>query len=125
MVGLRHRRAEAPLQLRLQRQQLLALALQAAVVGEVQLNLDETDEAQLLELALDLLRLVDLDHIALLHVGVVLEDDAALEARLDLADVVLEAAKRSDPAVVDDGAIPPEPRLGAAADGAVGHVRAG
>ena len=38
MIGLGHRCAEAPLQLRLQRRQLLALALQAAVVREVQVE---------------------------------------------------------------------------------------
>src|SRR5919108_3585239 len=41
------------------------------------------------ERLLDLLCLVDLDHIALLHVRVVLEHEAALESRRDLADVVL------------------------------------
>src|SRR3954452_16687333 len=40
MVGLRHGRPEAPLQLRLQRHDLLALPLQAAVVGKVKVDLD-------------------------------------------------------------------------------------
>ncbi len=43
MIGLGHRRAEAPLELRLQRRQLLALALQAAVLGEVEMDLEEAD----------------------------------------------------------------------------------
>src|SRR3954454_24376447 len=41
MVGLRDRGTEAALQLRLQRDDLLALALQAPVVREVKLNLDQ------------------------------------------------------------------------------------
>ena len=59
--------------------------------------------ATLLELALDLAGLVDLEHVALADVLEVLEHDAALEALLDLAHVVLEAPQRADPAVVDDG----------------------
>ena len=46
MIGLGHRRAEAALEVRLQRAQLPPLALQASVVGEVKLYLEETDEAQ-------------------------------------------------------------------------------
>src|SRR5690348_1160841 len=45
MVGFRYRRAEAPLQLRLQRDDLLALALQAPVPRKVKLDLDQADEA--------------------------------------------------------------------------------
>ena len=41
--------------------------------------------------ALDLARLECLEHVAFLHVVVVLEEDAALEALCDLAGVVLEA----------------------------------
>src|SRR4051812_7729337 len=45
VVGLGDRRTEAPLQLRLQRHDLLPLALQAPVGREVQVDLYETDEA--------------------------------------------------------------------------------
>ena len=41
VVGLGHARPEAPAQLRLQPGQLLALALQASVGGEMQVNLDD------------------------------------------------------------------------------------
>lgn len=44
MIRLGHGGAEAPLQVRLERGQLLALALQAAVVREVQMYLEEADE---------------------------------------------------------------------------------
>ena len=45
VVDLRHRGAEAPLELRLDRQQLLALALERAVLGEVQLGGEDADVA--------------------------------------------------------------------------------
>src|SRR4051794_22848819 len=45
MVGLRNGGAEAPLQLGLERLELLALALEAAVVREVDVDLQQTDEA--------------------------------------------------------------------------------
>src|SRR3954447_4986472 len=44
MVGLGDRRAEAPLQLGLQRDDLLALALEAPVVREVKLDPEDADE---------------------------------------------------------------------------------
>lgn len=44
MVRLGHGGAEAPLQVRLERGQLLPLALEAAVVREVQMYLEEADE---------------------------------------------------------------------------------
>lgn len=44
MIRLGHRGTEAPLQVRLERGQLLALAFQAAVVREVQVYLEEADE---------------------------------------------------------------------------------
>jgi len=47
-----------------------------------------------LKLSLHLPRLVGLQHVFFLHVRIVLEDDAALEACLDLADVVLEPLQR-------------------------------
>src|SRR5205823_3299437 len=43
--GLRNGRPESPLELRLQRDELPALALEASVFGEVQVDLDEADEA--------------------------------------------------------------------------------
>src|SRR5215216_5351064 len=46
VIRLRDRRAEAPLELRLEGAQLLALALEASVVGEVEVDLEEADEAQ-------------------------------------------------------------------------------
>src|SRR5262245_12293939 len=52
-----------------------------------------------------------LDHVADLDVVVLLEADAALEAGLDLGDVVLEPAQRADPALVDDDVVAEEPRL--------------
>src|SRR5918994_211087 len=77
------------------------------------------------ELALDLLRVVDLDHVALLHVGVVLEDDAALEPGGDLAHVLRSAPERLDRPVVDDRAVADQAGLGAARDAALGDVAAG
>ena len=92
--------AEALLQLRLQRLELLALALEAAVVREVEVrSRQRVRRGRSSELALDLLRLEDLEHVAFLDVGEALEHDAALEAGLDLAGVLLEAPQRADPAV--------------------------
>ena len=98
MVDLGHRGAEPAVELGLDRLQLLALGLQALRLGEVQVDQQQGGEgahrstaARLRELALDLAGLVDLQHIALLDVGEVLEHDAALEAGRDLADVVVEA----------------------------------
>src|SRR4051794_28497516 len=116
---------EALLQMRLQRLHFLALALQAVVVREVELELDDRDEAHLLELALPLPRLKDLEHVAFLHVLVAVEHEAALEAGGHLACVLLEASQRADPAGPDHGALAHEPHVPAAADHAVGHVRAG
>src|SRR6266511_6096235 len=73
---------------------------------------------------LDLPRLVDLEHVALLDVLVVGQDDAALVARGDLAHVVVEALERRDRGVVDDGAVAHDADLGAARDVAVGDVAA-
>ena len=53
------------------------------------------------------------------------EADAALEAGLHLAHVLLEAAQRLDGALPDDRALPQEAHLGVAGDGAVEHVAAG
>src|SRR3954463_485631 len=132
VVGLGDRRAEATLQLGLQRDDLLALALQAPVVREVKLDLDQADEAHagspalgLFELALHLARFEDLEDVAFLDVLVPLERDAALITFRDLADVVLEAPQRADPAVPDHRAVAHEADAGAAADDAAGDVRAG
>src|SRR3990172_5063192 len=43
VVHLRHRGAEAPLQLRLRREELLALALEGVVLGEVELDREDAD----------------------------------------------------------------------------------
>lgn len=116
MIGLSHARAEAVPELLFQGRELFAFALQASVVREVEMEFEEADEAhgaqsmehraqgrQLcsvrcapcseLQLALDLPRLIRLDDVLFLHVREVLEDDAALEAGVDLAGVVLEAAQ--------------------------------
>jgi hypothetical protein len=45
VIGLGDSRAEPLLEVRLQRLDLLALALEAGVVGEVQVDLDQADEA--------------------------------------------------------------------------------
>src|SRR4051794_18013102 len=74
---------------------------------------------------IDLALLVHLDHVPVLHVGVVLEHDAALHARGALAHVVLEPPQGADPAVVDDRAVAHEAALGSAAHRAVGDVAAG
>src|SRR3954453_19736759 len=132
MVGLRDGGAEAALQLRLQRDDLLALALEAPVTGKVKLDLDQADEAHagspapaLGELALHLTRLEHLEDVAFLDVLVPLERDSALVTLGDLADVVLEAAQGADPARADDGSAAHEPAAGAAADDPARDVRPG
>jgi hypothetical protein len=45
VVGLGHRRAEAAVKLRLHGLQLLAFPLQASIVGKVQLDYEDGDEA--------------------------------------------------------------------------------
>src|SRR5918992_2293504 len=75
--------------------------------------------------ALDLLRLEDLEHVALLHVVEALEEDAALEALLDLADVVLEALQLGDRRLVDNRAFAHDAHLRVPLDDAARHVRAG
>jgi hypothetical protein len=47
VIGLGDRRAKATLKLRLERQQLLALPLERSVLGEVQMNLNDGEIAQL------------------------------------------------------------------------------
>src|SRR3954452_18791317 len=75
--------------------------------------------------ALDLAGLVDLEHVALFEVVVAVQEDAALEALLDLAGVVLEALQLPDPRLVDDGAVAHHTHLRAATDGAARDVGAG
>src|SRR5262245_6214542 len=72
-----------------------------------------------------LLDLEGLDDVADLDVLVPLEPDAALEALLDLGDVVLEAAQRPHLPLVDDAVVAEQPQLGVARDRALGHVAAG
>src|SRR5688572_21717317 len=47
----------------------------------------------------------DLDGVADLQIVVLVEPDAALEAGLHFADIVLEAAERSNPPFVDDDVV--------------------
>src|SRR6186997_234288 len=75
--------------------------------------------------ALDLAHLVGLEDVAFLHVVEAVEQDAALEPLLDLADVVLEALELRDRAVLDDRAVPNDPNLGATADDAARDLAAG
>src|SRR3954454_15002419 len=74
--------------------------------------------------ALDLARLVDLEHVALAQVGEARAQDAAREALLDLADVVLEAPQLRDLRLVDDRPVTDEANARVAAPGAVGDVGA-
>src|SRR6266571_5036623 len=85
---------------------------------------DERHLRLLRELALDLPRLVCLDHVAFLDVLEVLDRDAAFEALLDLARIVLEALERSDLAVVDDRSLANEANVGGADDLALSDVAA-
>src|SRR5437667_8771225 len=74
--------------------------------------------------ALDLARLVDLEHVAFLEVVEAVEQDPALEALRHLADVVLEASELRDRRLVDDRPVPDDPDLGVAAHDAVRDVGA-
>src|SRR5690606_16970439 len=73
----------------------------------------------------DLLHLVALDDVAFLDVVVAVEADAALVPGRDLADVVLEAAQRSDAALPDLHRIAHQADLRVADDLALGDVAAG
>ena len=79
----------------------------------------------LLQGLLDLFRLEELEHVALLDVGVALEHDAALLALLDLLDVVLEAAQGAELAGPDDRALADQADAGGAGDLALGDDAAG
>src|SRR4051794_32393387 len=91
------------------------------------MDLDQADERRgdLLERALDLTSLKHFEHVAVLDVPVAVEHDAALVALGHLANVVLEAAQRPDPASPHHRAVPDEANVAAAADGAARDVRAG
>src|SRR5918996_6270191 len=154
VVDLGHRGPEAPLELRLDGEELLALALERMVLGEVELGRENADVAgahgssKLLALvglgrglgcgsgrraavrhlevgALDLPRLVGFEDVAFLDVVEALEQDAALEALLHLADVVLEALEACDRRLVDDRALADDADLRVPADDAVRDVAAG
>src|SRR5690606_34440080 len=71
------------------------------------------------ELALDLLALEDLDHVALTDVVVVLERHAAFLAGLDLAHLVLEALERLQRAFVDHHVVAQQAHAGRAAGDAL------
>src|SRR5512132_2810070 len=78
-----------------------------------------------LQLSGDLSDLVRLDDVAFLDVVEVLDPDTALEPLAHLADVVLEAAERADPAVVRDDAVADDAGPRVADDRALQDVRAG
>src|SRR5690349_22550939 len=64
-----------------------------------------------------------LEDVALLDIGGVGQADAALEARLDLANVVLEPTQRVDPVGRNHLAAAPDAHAAAADDATLGHVR--
>ena len=78
-----------------------------------------------LQRGLNFLDIEAFDHVADLHVFVVLERHAALEAVLDFADFVLEAAQRLQRALVDDHVVAQQADLGATLDHAVRDHAAG
>src|SRR5438093_4431188 len=73
----------------------------------------------------DFPELVGLDDVALLEVLEIAEADAAFEALLHLAGIVLEPLERGDRPVPDDDAVAQEPDPPAPSDHAVLHVAAG
>src|SRR5262249_57510749 len=74
---------------------------------------------------LDLPRLVHLEDVAFLHVVEAVEQDPALEALCNFADVVLEALELRDRRLVDDRAVADDANRCAAADVALRHLGAG
>src|SRR5947209_12663664 len=76
------------------------------------------------ELALDLAGAVGLEHVTVLDVGEVAQDDAAVESGRDLADVVVEAPQARDLAVVYHRAVTHEAHARAPRDPALEDVRA-
>src|SRR5262249_42527464 len=112
MIDLGHRGPETVRELRLRREDMLALAFQRARLWEVELGGEDRDVARPRRLrgdlrglverrALDLARLVDLEDVPLAQVVEAVEEDAALESLGDLAGVVLEALELSDRRLVD------------------------
>src|SRR5262249_41189931 len=77
------------------------------------------------QLALDLPRLVALEHVALVQILEVLEHDSALEAVRDLARVVVEAPQARDRRVEDDGAVAHDAHTRTARDLALSDEGAG
>src|SRR5512132_4722784 len=76
-----------------------------------------------LQLSGDLSDLVRLDDVAFLDVVEVFDPDSALEPLAHLADVVLDAAERADPAVVRDDAVADDAGPRVADDRALQDVR--
>src|SRR4051794_31380020 len=81
--------------------------------------------AILVQRLLDLLCLVELEHVALLDVCVAVEHDAALLTLLDFLHVVFEAAQGAEFAVPDDRAFANQADAGIAGDLAFGDDAAG
>src|SRR5579872_6260909 len=77
------------------------------------------------KLTFHLPRLVRLDHVALLDVLEVREHDAALEAGVDLAHVLVEASQACDRRVVDHGRVAHEPHACTADNMSLGDEAAG
>src|SRR5439155_7520005 len=75
--------------------------------------------------ALDLARLERLEDVTFLHVVEAVEEDAALEARLDLTDVVLEPLEARDGGLVDHGAVADDANARVPANEAVRDVAPG
>src|SRR5581483_5440702 len=144
VVDLGDRGAEAAAQRVPRRAHVVALALQRAGFGEVQLDGEDRDvpvgqggsdhlgciarrrgcTGRLVERrALDLTRLEDLEYVALAQVVEPVEEDAALEALAHLADVVLEAAELRDGGLVDPRSLAEDAHVRAAAhDAARDHA---
>src|SRR5437764_6911447 len=78
-----------------------------------------------LQRALDGLDPVALDHVAGLHVLIILKGHAAFLAGGYLARIVLEALELAELAFVHHHAVADEPHIGAALHRAVGHAAAG
>src|SRR3954454_13863928 len=81
--------------------------------------------AWLLQRLLDLAGLEELEDVAHLDVLIALEHDAALEALVDLLDVVLEAPQRADAPCPDHRPVADQANLGDAGDLSVGDHAAG
>src|ERR1019366_3416657 len=105
------------------------LVLERARVRNVERETQDTDEHPLraarLELLLDLLDVVGLEHVLLLEVVEALEADAALHSFGNLARVVLEALEALDLAVPHDGAVAEQAHLAGPDDLSLGDVAAG